>query len=58
MRNKVIKSVSFNITNEADKRYLERIQNINFSGYVKRLIEKDVRQRKIIPKVSSLPSQQ
>lgn len=58
MGNKVVKSVSFNITNEDDQRYLDRVQNINFSGYVKRLIEKDIRQRKFIPKVSSLPSRQ
>ncbi|MBV7509692.1 hypothetical protein KW850_31805 [Bacillus sp. sid0103] len=47
-KNKVIKSVSFNVTNEEDRRYLERIQDVNFSGYVKRLIEKDIRQRKVI----------
>lgn len=48
-RNKVIKSVSFNVTNEDDRRYLERIEALdNFSGYVKRLIEKDLRQRKEI----------
>jgi hypothetical protein len=47
-KNKVIKSVSFNVTNEEDQRYLERIENVNFSGYVKRLIEKDIRQRKVI----------
>ena len=47
-KNKVIKSVSFNVTNEEDRRYLERIENVNFSGYVKRLIEKDMRQRKVI----------
>lgn len=58
MGNKVVKSVSFNITNEDDQRYLDRVQNINFSGYVKRLIEKDIRQKKFIPKVSSLPSRQ
>ena len=58
MGNKIIKSVSFNITNEEDKKYLERIKNVNFSGYVKMLIEKDIRQRKIILKARSLPSQQ
>jgi hypothetical protein len=46
--NKIIKSVSFNITNENDIPLLARIENVNFSGYVKRLIEKDLRQRKII----------
>jgi hypothetical protein len=48
MSNKVVKSVSFNITNERDIEYLERIKSVNFSGYVKRLIEKDIRQRKVI----------
>lgn len=46
--NKVVKSVSFNITNEKDAEYLKRIENVNFSGYVKRLIEKDIRSRRII----------
>lgn len=46
--NKVVKSVSFNVMNEQDKVYLERIQDVNFSGYVKQLIEKDIRQRKVI----------
>lgn len=48
-RNKVVRSVSFNITNDDDKRYLERIEAIgNFSGYVKRLIKKDIKSRKVI----------
>ncbi|MEH7336256.1 hypothetical protein V7161_26890 [Neobacillus drentensis] len=47
-KNKVIKSVSFNVMNDQDKAYLERIEGVNFSGYVKRLIEKDMRQRKFI----------
>jgi hypothetical protein len=34
--------------NEQDQVYLERIREINFSGYVKRLIEKDIRHRKVI----------
>lgn len=55
MGNKIVKSVSFNITNEQDRKYLERIENVNFSGYVKRLIEKDIRRRKLIPKTGSLP---
>lgn len=41
-KNKVIKSVSFNITNEKDREYLQHIENLNFSGYVKGLIEKDI----------------
>lgn len=48
-KNKVIKSVSFNVSNEEDRRCLERIESLdNFSGYVKRLIEKDIRQRRVI----------
>jgi hypothetical protein len=54
--NKVVKSVSFNVMNEQDKAYLERIQDVNFSGYVKRLIEKDIRHRKVI-KSESKPVQ-
>jgi hypothetical protein len=55
-RNKVVRSVSFNITNNDDKRYLERIESIgNFSGYVKRLIEKDIRQRKVIKSDNKVP---
>jgi hypothetical protein len=47
--NKVVKSISFNITNDDDRRYLERIESLgNFSGYVKRLIEKDIKSRKVI----------
>jgi hypothetical protein len=41
-KNKIIKSVSFNITNEKDQEYLKRIENINFSGYVKGLIKADL----------------
>jgi hypothetical protein len=47
-RNKVVKSVSFNLMNDQDKAYLERIHDVNFSGYIKRLIDKDIRQRKVI----------
>lgn len=48
MSNKVRKTVSFNVTNEQDQEYLKRIENVNFSGYVKRLIEKDIRSRRVI----------
>jgi hypothetical protein len=47
-RNKIVKSVSFNVMNERDQMYLEKIKEINFSGYVKWLIAKDIRQRKVI----------
>ncbi|MEH7345549.1 hypothetical protein V7122_16970 [Bacillus sp. JJ1532] len=46
MRNKVVKSVSFNISNELDKECLEHIQRANFSGYVKELIIADIQKRK------------
>jgi hypothetical protein len=47
-KNKIVKSVSFNITDQQDQIYLERIAGVNFSGYVKKLIEKDIKTRKII----------
>jgi hypothetical protein len=47
-KNKIVKSVSFNVLNERDQVYLDKIKEINFSGYVKWLIEKDIRQRKVI----------
>jgi hypothetical protein len=46
--NKIVKSVSFNIMNEKDKVCLERINDLNFSGYVKRLIEQDIREQKVV----------
>jgi hypothetical protein len=46
--NKIVKSVSFNITNEQDQAYLKRIENVQFSTYVKRLIEKDIKSRRVI----------
>jgi hypothetical protein len=54
--NKIVKSVSFNVMNEQDQAYLDRIQDVNFSGYIKRLIDKDIRQRKVI-KAENKPSQ-
>lgn len=41
-KNKVIKSVSFNITNADDAAMLEAIKRRNFSGYVKKLIKEDL----------------
>jgi hypothetical protein len=46
--NKIVKSVSFNITNEQDQAYLARIQNVQFATYVKRLIDKDIKSRRVI----------
>ncbi|WP_106494841.1 hypothetical protein [Lentibacillus sp. Marseille-P4043] len=40
--NKIIKSVSFNITNENDKKMLKAIKRRNFSGYVKKLLLADI----------------
>lgn len=44
-KNKVIKSVAFNISNKEDASYLERVKDINFSGYVKGLIAADIQRR-------------
>lgn len=41
-KNKVIKSVSFNITNAEDAQILEALKRRNFSGYVKKLIKADL----------------
>lgn len=41
-KNKVIKSVSFNVTNADDERMLKAIKRRNFSGYVKKLILADI----------------
>jgi hypothetical protein len=40
--NKIIKSVSFNVTNEDDKKMLKHLKKRNFSGYVKKLIMKEI----------------
>jgi hypothetical protein len=44
-KNKVIKSVSFNITNEQDLKILDHTGDVNFSGYVKELILADILKR-------------
>jgi hypothetical protein len=44
-KNKVIKSISFNITNEQDLKILEHTGDVNFSGYVKELILADILKR-------------
>jgi hypothetical protein len=41
-KNKVIKSVGFNITNEDDMKVLKAVEDKNFSAYVKELILADV----------------
>lgn len=44
-KNKVIKSVGFNITNEDDNTILAACEDKNFSAYVKELILSDLRGR-------------
>lgn len=44
-KNKVIKSVSFNKTNEQDQMILNKIKRRNFSGYVKKLIVADIKSK-------------
>jgi hypothetical protein len=46
MSNKIIKSVSFNVTNSEDEIMLKAIKRRNFSGYVKKLIMADLNMRK------------
>lgn len=45
-KNKVIKSVSFNSNSEKDREFLQHIEKVNFSGYVKDLIQADLQRRK------------
>jgi hypothetical protein len=45
-KNKVIKSVGFNVTNEDDKTILAAVGEKNFSAYVKELILADLRGNK------------
>jgi hypothetical protein len=48
---KIRKTISLNLKNEKDLPLIERIESVeNFNDYIKRLIEKDVRSRKIIVK--------
>jgi hypothetical protein len=48
---KIRKSISFNIKNEKDLPLIKRIESVpNFNDYIKRLIEKDIKSRKIIAK--------
>jgi hypothetical protein len=44
-KNKVIKSVGFNVTNEQDQALLEHLKELNFSPYVKELILADIQKR-------------
>jgi hypothetical protein len=44
MSNKKVKSVSFNVTNPQERKFLERLEQekLEFSGYVKELIFADM----------------
>ncbi|MBU8908468.1 hypothetical protein [Desertibacillus haloalkaliphilus] len=44
-KNRFVKSVSFNKTNEEDQLILKNISRRNFSGYVKKLILEDIKQK-------------
>jgi hypothetical protein len=44
-KNKVIKSVGFNVTNEQDQVLLDHLKDVNFSPYVKELITADIQKR-------------
>jgi hypothetical protein len=44
-KNKVIKSVGFNITNPDDVEILKAVKRRNFSGYVKKLILADLKKK-------------
>ncbi|CEG26028.1 hypothetical protein [Bacillus sp. B-jedd] len=50
-KNKVIKPVSFNKTNEQDIKMLGYLEGKNFSGYVKDLIQADIQRRESALKV-------
>ncbi|MCM3413495.1 hypothetical protein [Metabacillus litoralis] len=43
--NKVVKAVSFNPTKEDDSIMLKHIKRRNFSGYVKKLIMRDIKEK-------------
>lgn len=45
MKTKFPKSVSFNLKNEDDKTILKHVARRNFSGYVKRLILEDIKNK-------------
>ena len=47
-KNKFTKSVSFNRTNVSDQQILKHVSRRNFSGYVKKLILADMKQRGVV----------
>lgn len=44
-KNKVVKPVAFNVTNDQDQVILEHIKDLAFSPYVKELIMADIQKR-------------
>lgn len=46
-KNKFPKSVSFNLKNATDQAILNHVKKRNFSGYVKKLIVKDMKENNI-----------
>ena len=55
MGNKVIKSVSFNQTVSDDKAMLKHFSRKNFSGYVKKLIMQDMKEKGFEPTIEAEP---
>lgn len=55
--NKVIKSVSFNKTNQDEKRILDAVRRRNFSKYVKKLLLDDIN-KKQMAKSPTQPTEQ
>jgi hypothetical protein len=53
MSNKIIKSVSFNVTNSEDEIMLKAIKKRNFSGYVKKLIMADIEAKRMAKAVEA-----
>lgn len=54
-KTKFPKSVSFNTKNEEDKLILKHIARRNFSGYVKKLIIQDIKQKQELKRRSQEP---
>jgi hypothetical protein len=57
-KNKRIKSISFNVKNEDDREILKHISRRNFSGYVKKLILSDIKQKEENKKQNNLPQKE
>lgn len=53
MKNKIIKSVHFNTKNKDDEYMLKAISKRNFSGYIKKLILADLKEKELLKAQSS-----